>query len=110
MKSLDTLWKNYVDTAVRTFRASEEEKGKLSASTMARFVSMLPSIADCDEAEQSGFINLCLYVIERTEGKPFFLHTKEDDKEILHRLDPFKRNMKGGIGRSSTPVWPGWPW
>ncbi len=96
MKTLDSVWENYVEVAANTFRAVNGEKEKLSSSTLARFVSILPHIAGCEDADKCGFINLCLYVIERTKGKPFFLHKKEDDKDVLHRLDPFKRNLKGG--------------
>ncbi len=96
MSKFDPLWAEYVDTAAATFRATDDEKNRLAGSMVARFVALLPSIAGCEEAGKSGFMNLCLYIIERTGGKSYFLHDRDDDAHVLHRLDPFKRNMAGG--------------
>ena len=96
MERLKQLWEKYVSSAESTFRFTKEEREGLNSSNLARFVSLLPTIAECDSAERAGFSNLCLYIAERTGGKNFFLHTEDNDKELLDRLAPFKQNMQGG--------------
>jgi len=96
MDTLETIWAGMAAAAAAQFRATEEEKHLLESSILARFAALLPAMAGCVKAERSGYINLCLFIMERTAGKNYFLHTPEDDRDILKRLEPFQRNMTGG--------------
>ncbi|ORC35702.1 hypothetical protein B4O97_08655 [Marispirochaeta aestuarii] len=93
------LWHWIVERTAVSFNMDREFRRKLEAKKTARLIGALPFLAGCEHAMQTSIQHVSIYVLAQLEGtKEFFLHTKEDDCCLEHRLQPIMQFCGGDPG------------
>lgn len=92
----EKIWQILVNRICETFSFSDKERSRIEKHPVVKTLGMLPLVAGCENPLQSGFINMLIYFGDRRGGKEFFLHQQKDDNSYETRLEPFRRNFRGG--------------
>ena len=66
-----------------------EQKERLNANRMARFVAAVPFLAGCPKASETSFVHLLVYLVSLDEAaQDIFSHRPADDADVYSRLFP----------------------
>ena len=85
----DKKWSEYVDTLAGALKFGAKEKESLKKNSLAKFITGIPVRAGCRNMDRKALANLSIYVLSTLGGKKFTAPNKEDDIDILERIERF---------------------
>ena len=85
----DKKWGELVNVVKKSFKLSGKKAKAVAASKTARFLSDIPYKAGCRNADRKALHNLTGFVMSINGAEKFAEPNKDDDVDILERLDLF---------------------
>lgn len=87
-KFTESVWLDLVDRVVALYHCNEELTRSISDWSIGRLAAALPFLAGAKDAYRIALNNLLLVVAMSIPGvgKDVFLHGREDDQDVFHRL------------------------
>lgn len=92
----EKLWASILTRTEKNFSLNRRQVKGLKENRLLRMFALLPSIAECPDAEAVGFLNVSIYLSERRAGRDLFAHRQNHDEDPLSRLKPFEQLMSEG--------------
>ncbi|MCR4735061.1 MAG: hypothetical protein K5829_08675 [Treponema sp.] len=88
-------WNYFVNEVSKVFKLSKKEREEFGNSATAKIIATIPFEANCNTPERTAIANLSLYMVEKRGFQKYCAHLKEDDCELMKRLE-FISSFDGG--------------
>ena len=85
----DEKWAELVNVVKKSFKLPGKKAKSLASSSMARYLADIPYKAGCKNADRKALHNLTGFVMSTHGAEKFAEPNKDDDADILERLDLF---------------------
>ncbi len=95
-KKLELDWERISSRARAVFNFGIKKAEWLEKCKTARFIALIPFIADCKKAEETSLTHLAVYIMFVDDStKELYFHKPEDDEDVYSRLQPISNFNEG---------------